>query len=220
MHSIPEILKCVEICNRLGMDVISCSAAIAFLVECCQENLVKNADIGFSPGWGDYRSIVKLMHMIAFKEGIGEVLAGGVKRASKQIPGSEPFALHVRGVEMSCRDPRAKPDVWALGYLTNTRGGDHLRARSPVELLTAGLIDGETEELGASREEIERLDMPSQLKAQIFGSPPPGQHSADDQVCRRSDYDHKFRRLLHTPSRAQIPGTGFLRPGFELRYRK
>jgi aldehyde:ferredoxin oxidoreductase len=172
MHSIPEILKCVEICNRLGMDVISCAATIAFLLECCQEKLVKKADIGFLPGWDDYRSFVKLMHMISFKEGIGEVLAGGVKRASKQIPGSEPFALHVKGVEMGCRDPRAKPDVWALGYLTNTRGGDHLRARSPVELLAAGFIDGETEELGVSRKEIEKLDMPSQLKAQIFGSPP------------------------------------------------
>ncbi|HAA34029.1 MAG TPA: hypothetical protein DCD97_01820 [Firmicutes bacterium] len=40
------------------------------------------------------------------------------------------------------------------------------------ELLAAGFIDGETEELGVSREEIEKLDMPSQLKAQIFGSPP------------------------------------------------
>lgn len=174
MRSIPEILKCVEICNRLGLDVISSAAAIAFLVDCCREKLVPSSDIGFTPGWNDFTSYVKLLHMIAYREGLGEVLAGGVKRACKQIPGSEPFALHIKGVEMSCRDPRAKADVWALGYLTNTRGGDHLRARSPAEFLAAGLIDYQTEELGLSGDDIAKLDMPAELKAQIFGEPPSG----------------------------------------------
>jgi aldehyde:ferredoxin oxidoreductase len=172
IQSIPAILKCVEICNRLGTDVISSAAAAAFLVECCRENLVTSSDLGFMPGWDDYKSFIKVMHLIAFREGIGEVLSGGVKRASGQIPGSERFALHVKGVELSCRDPRAKPDTWALGYLTNTRGGDHLRVRSPVEMLAAGLIDYETEELGVSGDHVEKLDMPAHLKAQIFGSPP------------------------------------------------
>jgi len=174
LRSIPEILKCAEICNRLGMDVVSAAAVIAFVVDCCREGLLSCAELGFTPGWNNFKSYVKLLHMMAYREGLGHLLADGVKRAAKQIPGSEPFALHIKGVEMSCRDPRAKADVWALGYLTNTRGGDHLRARSPAEFLAAGLIDYQTEELGLRSDDIAKLDMPADLKAQIFGDPPSG----------------------------------------------
>jgi aldehyde:ferredoxin oxidoreductase len=172
LQSIPEILKCVEICNRLGLDVVSGAAAIAFLIECGEKQLLLSTEIGFLPRWGDFESICKMLHLIAWKEGGGALLAGGVKRASEQIPGSEQFSLQIKGVELSCRDPRAKCDTWALGYLTNTRGGDYLRARSPVELLSADLLSDEAEELGVTPAHIDHLDMPSDLKEKIFGSPP------------------------------------------------
>ncbi len=117
--SIPEIFKCVELCNRLGMDVISSASVIAFLVECCEKNVIKSGDIGFAPTWNDYKSTLKLLHLIAYKEGIGEILSGGVKRAAEKIPGSEYYAMHIKGVEIPVRDPRAKCDIWSLGYLTN-----------------------------------------------------------------------------------------------------
>jgi aldehyde:ferredoxin oxidoreductase len=170
--SIPEIFKCVELCNRLGMDVISSASVIAFLVECCEKNIIKSGDIGFAPVWNDYKSTLKLLHLIAYKEGIGEILSGGVKRAAEKIPGSEYYAMHIKGVEIPVRDPRAKCDIWSLGYLTNTRGGDHLRARSPVEILATGFIDHENEELGLTPEQIDTLDMPAALKEKIFGTPP------------------------------------------------
>ena len=172
LASIPEILKSVEMCNRLGIDVISSASVIAFVMECFEKDVLQKADIGFSTQWGDYRSILKLLHIIAFREGIGKVLSGGVKKASEQIPGSGQFAMHIKGVEMPVRDPRAKLDVWAMGYLINTRGGDHLRVRSPVETLASGFLDSENEELGVEPAHIQKLDMPAQLKAKIFGSPP------------------------------------------------
>ncbi|MGI5823451.1 MAG: aldehyde ferredoxin oxidoreductase family protein [Dethiobacteria bacterium] len=172
LQSIPEILKCVETCNRLGLDVVSAAATIAFLIECGDNQLLSDADTGFLPRWGNLEDIQKMLQLIACREGSGALLAGGVKAAAAQIPGSEDFALHIKGVELSCRDPRAKCDTWALGYLTNTRGGDHLRVRSPVELLSAGLQSSDTEELGVAPERIDRLDMPPALKNKIFGSPP------------------------------------------------
>jgi len=172
IRSIPEILKCVELCNRFGLDVISTAANIAFLLECVQKNLIPVSEIGFSPSWGNYRDISRLIGLIARREGIGRLLSEGIRSASENVPGSENFALHIKGVEMSCRDPRAKLDTWALGYLTNTRGGDHLRARSPVELLFANMIDDRHEGLGVTPEHIIKLDMPAGLKEEIFESPP------------------------------------------------
>ncbi|MDO9533931.1 MAG: aldehyde ferredoxin oxidoreductase family protein [Bacillota bacterium] len=172
LASIPEILKSVEMCNRLGIDVISGASVIAFVMECFEKEVLQKKDIGFSPQWGDYDSILKLLHLISFREGIGEVLSGGVKKASEQISGSGQYAMHIKGVEIPCRDPRAKCDVWAMGYLINTRGGDHLRVRSPVETLAGGFLDFEKEELGVESEQIQDLDMPVLLKEKIFGSPP------------------------------------------------
>lgn len=174
LESIPEIMKCVELCNSLGMDVISTAALAAFLIECFEKGLVEEQETGFIPSWGDFESITRIIHLIAFREKIGDILATGIKAAGAKITGSGEAALHVRGMELTCRDPRFKPDVWAMGYLTNTRGGDHLRARSPVELLSAGLIDYRTEELGVTPGEIAKLDMPPALKEKIFGDPPAG----------------------------------------------
>lgn len=172
ISSLPEIFKCVELCNRYGLDVISTAAAIAFLIECAEKELLSVNEIGFRPAWGNYRDISRLIGLIAHREGIGQFLSLGVRAASQNVPGSEDFAHHIKGVEISTRDPRAKPDTWALGYLTNTRGGDHLRSRSPVELLSAGLLDHRNEELGVIPEQIEKLDMPAKLKEKIFGNPP------------------------------------------------
>jgi aldehyde:ferredoxin oxidoreductase len=174
LSSIPEIFKCVELCNRLGLDVISTAASIGFLIECSEKGLITENEIGFLPAWGNYQHIIRLIRLIAVKEGIGKLLAGGIRRAAEIVPGSKNFALHVKGVEMTCRDPRAKPDTWALGYLTNTRGGDHLRARSPVELFFGDLPDYGHEELGVTPDHIARLDMPAGLKEIIFGNPPLG----------------------------------------------
>lgn len=176
IQSIPEILKCVELCNRYGLDVISSASSIAFLLESFQNNLIPENEFNFTPAFGNFYSIKKLLHLIAFREGPGELLSAGVKQAASKVRGSEKYALHIKGVGLSCRDPRAKPDVWALGYLTNTRGGDHLRIRSPVEYLYAGNIDYEHEELGVSSHQVKKLDMPTRLKTEIFGSPPSHVH--------------------------------------------
>ncbi len=174
LQTIPEIMKCVELCNNLGMDVISTAALTAFLIECHEKGLVAEEEIGFTPAWGDLESISKIIQLIAYRQKIGSILAEGVKSAAAKIKGSQEADLQVKGLELTCRDPRFKPDVWAMGYLTNTRGGDHLRARSPAEMLSAGLIDFRTEELGLNPEEIENLDMPPALKKEIFGDPPAG----------------------------------------------
>ncbi len=174
IKSIPEIFRCVEICNNAGMDVISAAGSIAFLIEAFEKELAEEKDIGFVPAFGDYKGISRLLKMIARREGVGDLLAAGVKVAATRLPDTEALAMQVKGVEMPVKDPRAKLDVFTFGYLTSTRGGDSLRTRSPVEALLKGLKDARTEELGVSPEHIAALDMPENLKKEIFGDPPTG----------------------------------------------
>ena len=174
LDSVPEIFKCVDLCNLHGMDVVSAAGTVAFLIEAYQKGALSKSDTGLALSWGDFNSIYQLLELIAQRQGIGDILAEGVKIASQKLPGTEEYAMQVKGVELPMRDPRAKMDVWSLGYLTNTRGGDSLRTRSPVEALFGKLKDHQTEELGVDEAYIARLDMPEPLKKELFGDPPRG----------------------------------------------
>ncbi len=167
-----EILQCAEVCNLYGMDVISASGVIAFAIEANQNGLLGKSGKEVPSVWGDFKGIIKLLVNIGQRNGIGDLLAEGVKRASSSIPGSERYAMHIKGVEIPVRDPRGKWDVWTLGYLTNTRGGDHLRTRSPVDNLLGGVRNYFEEEIAVSENTFNSLDMPKFLKEEIFGEAP------------------------------------------------
>jgi aldehyde:ferredoxin oxidoreductase len=172
LETIPEILRCAEMCHRYGMDVISTASNIAFAIELYEKKFLKRESIGRHLEWGDLDGVSRLMGQIAAREGIGDLLADGVKSASQKIEGAQDYAFHIKGVEMPGRDPRGNWDVWTLGFLTNTRGGDSLRTRPPT--------DGPTDKVGTYREQplavplefVAKLDMPQRLKEEIFGDPP------------------------------------------------
>ncbi len=166
VKDIASILQGVELCNRLGMDVISACGVLSFAMEACQLGLLDDKTV---PEWGDGEGICRALHLIGYRKGIGDLLAQGTKEASRQLAGSVDLAIHVKGVELPHRDPRAKWDVWTLGYLTNTRGGDSLRTRSPAEWLLGKVVDYMHETLEGGAGFIDSLDMPASLKGEIFG---------------------------------------------------
>ncbi|MDT3701254.1 MAG: aldehyde ferredoxin oxidoreductase family protein [Thermincola sp.] len=172
IKDIAEIFKCAEICNLYGMDVVSAAGAIAFAIEANQHGLLKEFNEEVPLEWGDFASISKLLDMIGKRQGIGDVLAEGVKRAAAQFPGSAHYAMHIKGVEIPVRDPRGKWDVWTLGNITTTRGGDHLRTRSTCDALLNPGRNHLEQELDVSEEDIMNMDMPADLKKRIFGDPP------------------------------------------------
>ncbi len=123
------IIKAAELCDRFGLDTISTGNAIAFAIECFQRGLISAEQTGgVLLEWGDPDLILKLIHDIAFRQGLGDTLAEGVKRAS-EIWGEETkyYAIHVKGLELIGGDPRGQFG-FALGYATCYRGGDHLGA--------------------------------------------------------------------------------------------
>jgi len=70
--------------------------------------------------------------MIARREGIGDILADGVKRAARRIGGgAEKFAVHVKGLEGPCHDPRAGKTL-AVSYGTANRGMCHIHPLETV----------------------------------------------------------------------------------------
>ncbi|NTU48275.1 MAG: hypothetical protein HGA84_04635, partial [Syntrophobacteraceae bacterium] len=125
-----------ELCNRAGMDTISAGGSVAFAMECYEKGLLTNKETeGLPLRFGDPEGLIEITRRIAFREGVGDLLAEGSLRAARAIgKGAEQFAMQVKGSEMSAGDPRGMP-VRAVSYATSTRGSDHLRSNPYVEEL-------------------------------------------------------------------------------------
>ncbi|MEW6524615.1 MAG: aldehyde ferredoxin oxidoreductase family protein [Bacillota bacterium] len=143
------------LCNQLGLDTISTGSVIAFAMECAQHGLL--AGDGLSLQWGDPDTVVGLIRQIAYRQGIGDLLAEGVKRASERIPGSEDFALHVKGMELPRQEPRVARG-FGLGHATSNRGADHLYALPTIDV--AGMYDVAKKLFPQEAEEL--MEVPSE----------------------------------------------------------
>jgi aldehyde:ferredoxin oxidoreductase len=83
---------------------------------------------GIDLRFGNHEALIPLIRKIAFNEGLGALLAEGVRGTAKKIGrGSKHFAMHVKGMEIPAYDPRG---AWGMGlaYATSCRGACHLKA--------------------------------------------------------------------------------------------
>jgi aldehyde:ferredoxin oxidoreductase len=115
------------LCNEYGLDTVSTGSSIAFAMECYEKRILskENAD-GLELNFGDADLMIELIHHIANRKGIGNLLAEGTKRMSEHLgKGSEAFAMHVKGLELAAYDCRATK-ITGLAFATANRGGDHI----------------------------------------------------------------------------------------------
>ena len=122
------VIKAAELCDALGMDTMSAGVTIAFAMECFEKGLITLEDTnGIDLSFGNGDAVVQMVEKIAFREGLGDLLAEGTKRASEKIgKGSTHFAMHVKGLELPGYSIRGL-NTAALGFSVSVRGGCHQR---------------------------------------------------------------------------------------------
>lgn len=122
-------LKCIDLANRYGLDAISLSEVISWAMECHQRGLIGPGEAdGLDLSWGNGETILALIHKVAHREGFGDLLADGVKRAAECLGrGSEALALHGKALEVFQADVRTMK-AYGLGNAVSSRGADHLRS--------------------------------------------------------------------------------------------
>jgi len=120
-------VHCSHLCNEYGVDTISTGGVIAFAMECAEAGLLEAAVVAnMDLSWGNSRVLPVLVRMIAGREGLGSILADGVRAAAARIgKGSEAFAVHVKGLEGPAHDPRSGKTL-AVSYGTGNRGMCHI----------------------------------------------------------------------------------------------
>ena len=116
------------LCDYYGIDTISTGSIIAFVMELYEKGMISANDLGgINAKWGSSDAMVKLTEKIGKGEGVGKLLQLGVRKISEKYPGSQRFAMHVKGLEMPAYEPRAAQGM-GLCYAISERGACHLRA--------------------------------------------------------------------------------------------
>jgi len=142
-----SILKGDFLCDSYGLDTISTGGVIAFAIECFENGIITRGDTGgLELKWGDPEVVLQLIEKITRREGIGDVLAEGVRRAAQKFgKGADYYAIHVKGMETSAQDPRAQQS-YILAHITSTRGADHLKGFPCID--ESGYVDAAVDRYG------------------------------------------------------------------------
>jgi len=133
--NLESIKMASHISNYYGMDTISAGATIAFAMECYENGIITSKDTeGIELTWGNHHAMIAILEKMVKREGFGDVLADGVKKAAERIGrGSEKFAVHVGGQEPGMHDPRLQGHNHAgtpsaAMYWLNSTPGRHTQA--------------------------------------------------------------------------------------------
>lgn len=150
-HNDIEVVAAAErLCDDLGIDAIEAGVSIAFVMECYEKGLLTDRETeGLKMRFGRSDLIVPMVSKMGMREGyLGDLLSGGVKKASEKIGhGSDFFAMQNKGLSFPGHSARGMPGL-ALGYATGPRGASHHDGRPTCErtgLIKRNTIEGKAE---------------------------------------------------------------------------
>jgi aldehyde:ferredoxin oxidoreductase len=123
------VIRAAGLCDEMGLDTISAGATVAWAMECFERGLLDKDDTGgVELRFGDTGALLTVLGRIARREGLGDLLAEGTRRASESLGGgSEAWAMHVKGLELPGYEPRSLKTM-ALGLAVSPRGACHNRS--------------------------------------------------------------------------------------------
>lgn len=120
LGNLRQVAALNRVADELGMDTISLGNVLGFTMEASEKGLIKE-----KIPWGKFKQTKELIQDIAFRRGLGDMLANGVYFASEKIGrNSRNWAMQVKGLEISAYDCHTTPGM-ALAYSTSSIGAHH-----------------------------------------------------------------------------------------------
>jgi len=146
------LVRANDLCNRYGIDTIELGGVLGWAFECYENGLITKEETGgVELKWGDGEALVKMIEKIANREGIGNVMAEGLRACVERIPESKPYAVEAMGQAVAAHDPRAYFGQ-TVTTIASTRGSCHLHGFA--EAMELGFV---LPELGIT-EAVDRFD--------------------------------------------------------------
>lgn len=127
-----------KLCDDLGLDTISTGNTIGFAYELYERGIITKKDTGgLKLTFGNNEPVMQLIRQIAYREGLGDILAEGTREAARRIgKGAEQYAIQVKGLELPAYDPRGAK-AHGLNLMTSNIGADHNTGYAPQEVFGA-----------------------------------------------------------------------------------
>ena len=126
VDDLAAVSKANEICNKYGIDTISCGATIAWAMEAFEAGcLTKDHTGGLEIKFGDAETMVELTRMIGQREGFGNLLAEGSAKIAEELGCGAEFLITSKSQEAPAHMPQMKRSL-ALIYAVNPFGADHM----------------------------------------------------------------------------------------------
>ena len=132
------IAALIDRCNDYGLDAIEMGDVLSMYMEATQRGYVQDGGLA----WGDDAGMMETVRKIAYREGIGNVLAEGTESAAKAW-GHPEIAMTVKGMGIPAYDPRGVKGM-GLGYATSNRGACHLRGYTPAAEVVGNVLGPST----------------------------------------------------------------------------
>ena len=131
-----SLFKLNDLANRGGIDTISVGSTIAFAIECYENGLITKDDTGgLELTWGNADAMIELLKKIINREGIGDVLADGTKKAAEKLGKGSEYAMHSLGQELAMHSPKAYKSL-GMTYAFDPTPGRHTAAT--IDLMMTG----------------------------------------------------------------------------------
>jgi len=126
IDDLKAVVKANDMCNRYGIDTIELGAALAWAFECYEKGLLTKEDTdGVELTWGNAEALLAMTEKIANRDGLGNLLAEGLRACVDRIPESKPYAVEVMGQAVAAHDPRAF-FAEVITTIASTRGSCHI----------------------------------------------------------------------------------------------
>ncbi len=129
VDKLDAIIKAAELCNYYGLDATSTGVTVSFVMDCHEKGILTHEDLnGLDAHFGNAEVLIQLIERIGKREGIGDILADGVKVAAEKVgKNSSQLAMQIKGLEVTGYDLRCLKTA-ALGSAVSFRGADHNRS--------------------------------------------------------------------------------------------
>jgi aldehyde:ferredoxin oxidoreductase len=149
LNNIQEVAYMNGLCDELGLDSISAGSCVAWAMECYEKGILSADELGRPMNFGDGEAAAFMFEQIGYGRGFGKLLGQGVRAAAAKVgKGSEKFAMHIKGLEISGYEARYAPAMM-LSYMTCDLGGHHNRSWAVTHDVATGRenMDGKAEKV-------------------------------------------------------------------------
>ena len=135
IDNIDAVIAADRLADELGLDSVSAGVTIGFAMECFEKGILTLKDTdGIDLRFGNDEAMIKVLRKMAFRDGIGDLLADGSLAAARKIgKGTEKFAIQVKGLELAGYDVRGAK-AHGLNYATSYTGADHCKGYAFQEI--------------------------------------------------------------------------------------